>query len=66
MNDRDVLLQMENAVRPDMPAVDVERLAPILMGMFGKQHVQQFLAREIARTTNAQQQQQLREIAGRY
>lgn len=61
--DRDLLLQMQAAVRPDMPAVDVERLAPVLQRAFGRDHARSFIQQEISRAGDAEQQAQLREFA---
>jgi hypothetical protein len=61
--DRDMLAQLQAAVRPDAPAFDVERLAPHLLSAFGPGHLRQFISREIEKTGNAEQQRLLREMA---
>jgi hypothetical protein len=61
--DRDMLAQLQAAVRPDAPAFDVERLAPHVISAFGQGHLRQFISREIEKTSNAEQQRLLREIA---
>ncbi len=63
---RDDLLQMEAAVRSDLPAFDVERLAPAVLRVCGKDQLREFLQREIAKAKDPEQQRQLREIAGKY
>lgn len=63
---REDLMTLEAAVRPDMPSADVERLAPHLLRVLGKPHLQQFITRQIAAAKDPEQQRLLREIAGRY
>ncbi len=64
--DVDVLTQLQASVRPDGPAYDVERLAPLLMRAYGRDHVKQFISRELERTKDPEQQRLMRELLGRY
>jgi hypothetical protein len=62
----DALTQLQASIRPDTPAFDVELLAPLLMRAYGRDHVKQFISREIDKTANPQQQQAMRELLKRY
>lgn len=66
MLDRDTLLQLQSAIRPTMPWVDLERLGPALASAFGKPHVREVIQREMDKQSNRSVRLRLDELMDRY
>ena len=64
--DKDVLLQLQAAVRQPYPQVDLERLAPALSRAFGKAHARGVIERELSRANSPSVRQALAELAAKY
>jgi hypothetical protein len=63
---RDTLLQLQSAIRPAMPWVDMERLAPSLALAFGRAHVRDVIQRESDKIENRAQRKKMEELMDKY